>query len=237
MNNENPLDETSLEKKRFWLSIYVSFIITSILGLIKFSSWAFGYNEEVIQLGILPLHLSGLKGILFAPLIHADAEHYFGNAITLFVLSTLIFYFYKGFYFKLLLIVWLFDGIGVWLIGREVYHVGASGVIYGLASFAFFSGVLKKNRNMLAMSLLVLFLYGSMIWGLYPLENGISWEAHLAGFLTGTFIAVYYKNSGPHNDVVPDWMNEPDEEQLVNEPEIEKTEIKNEIVVKYEIKK
>jgi len=87
------------------------------------------------------------------------------------------------------------------------------------------------------MSMLVLFLYGSMIWGLYPLENGISWEAHLAGFLTGTFIAVYYKNSGPPNDAIPNWMNEPDEEQLVKETEIESTEIKNEVEVKYEIKK
>ncbi|GDX52147.1 rhomboid family intramembrane serine protease [Bacteroidota bacterium] len=232
-------DESKKENDRFWLSIYLAFIITAIFGFVKFSAWAFDIDEKVFEFGILPRTLSGLRGIIFSPLIHGDAGHYLGNAIPLFVLSVLILYFYRQFYFKVLLLVWLFDGIGVWLIGREVYHIGASGVVYGLAFFAFFSGVLKKNRNMLAMSMLVLFLYGSLIWGMYPLENGVSWEAHLAGFLTGTLMAVYYRKSGPPNDPVPDWMNQEEilSEEINTDESISEAEKEQGIIINYDFKK
>ncbi len=224
------------DRDRLKLSIYIAFLITVVFGFLKFAAWAFDIDEKVFELGILPRSLKGLRGIVFSPLIHGDAGHYFGNAVPLFVLSVLIMYFYRQFYFKVLLLIWVLDGIGVWLIGREVYHIGASGVVYGLAFFAFFSGVLKKNRNMLAMSMLVLFLYGSMIWGMYPLENGVSWEAHLVGFLTGTLMAVYYRKSGPQDDPVPDWMNE--EEILIEEdidPEIS-SESEKRVDINYEFK-
>ena len=231
--------ENKKEQNRLWLSVYLSFIITALFGFIKFAAWAIDIDEKVFEYGILPRTISGLSGIIFSPLIHGDAGHYFSNAVPLFVLSVLIFYFYRQFYFKLLLLVWLFDGLGVWLIGRDVYHIGASGVVYGLAFFAFFSGVLKKNRNMLAMSMLVLFLYGSMVWGMYPLENGVSWEAHLAGFLTGTLMAVYYRKTGPLDDAVPEWMNEPEiqKEEITEAEIIEEPEKKNGVVVNYEFKR
>ncbi len=232
-------DDNKNEKNRFWASVYIAFIITAIFGLVKFTTWAFDIDEQSFEFGILPRTVIGLRGIIFSPLLHGDAGHFFSNAIPLFVLSFLILYFYRAFYFKALVLVWLFDGIGVWLIGREVYHIGASGVVYGLAFFAFFSGVLKKNRNMLAMSMLVLFLYGGLIWGMYPLENGVSWEAHLAGFLTGTFLAVYYRNSGPPNDPVPEWMNEEDlmdeENSLTENDSVPEKE--NGVIIHYEFKK
>ncbi len=214
-------EDIKRERNRFWLSVYFAFLITAFFGLIKFAAWAFDIDERVYTYGVLPRTVTGLRGIIFSPFIHGDAGHYFSNAIPLFVLSAFILYFYRQFYFRVLLLVWLFDGIGVWLIGRPVYHIGASGVVYGLAFFAFFSGVLKKNRNMLAMSMLVLFLYGGLIWGMYPLENGVSWEAHLAGFIAGTLLAVYYRKSGPQDDPIPEWMNE--EENLPDEIPEEKT--------------
>lgn len=232
-------NENKKEKNRFWVSVFLSFIITTLFGLVKFTTWAFEIDEKSFEFGILPRTVLGLRGIIFSPLLHGDAGHFFSNAIPLFVLSFLILYFYRAFYFKALLLIWLLDGIGVWLIGRDVYHIGASGVVYGLAFFAFFSGVLKKNRNMLAMSMLVLFLYGGLIWGMYPLENGVSWEAHLAGFITGTFLAVCYRNSGPANDPVPEWMNE--DEQLDTECDSTKidsvTEIENAVIIHYDFKK
>lgn len=235
----NYSDKNKGEQNRFWISSYLAFIITILFGFVKFAAWAFEIEEKVVEYGILPRTIIGLRGIIFSPLIHGDAGHYFSNAVPLLVLSILIIYFYRQFYFKVLLLVWLFDGIGVWLIGRDVYHIGASGVVYGLAFFAFFSGVLKKNRNMLAMSMLVLFLYGSMIWGLYPLENGVSWEAHLAGFLTGTLMAVYYRKSGPQDDPLPEWMIEEDIQQDYNTEDEPITEHKKEtgIIIHYNYKK
>jgi membrane associated rhomboid family serine protease len=240
MENILIVEEERKEQNRFWLSVYLSFIITVIIGLIKFAAWSSGNEEPFFELGVLPRNLSGLKGIALAPLIHGDASHYFGNAIPFFVLSTLILYFYQQFYFRILLIIWFLDGAGVWLIGREVYHIGASGVVYGLAFFTFFSGVLKKNRSLLAVALLVLFLYGSIIWGILPLENGVSWEAHLVGFMTGTFLAVYYRNSGPKDDPLPEWMNEESGKDLENINEQEITSESNEerkIIINYDFKK
>lgn len=232
-------DEHKRDNDRLKFSIYLSFLITVLFGFLKFAAWAFDIDEKVFEYGILPRNISGLRGIIFSPLIHGDAGHYFGNALPLFVLSVLIIYFYRQFYFKVLLLVWLLDGVGVWLIGREVYHIGASGVVYGLAFFAFFSGVLKRNRNMLAMSMLVLFLYGSMIWGMYPLENGVSWEAHLAGFLTGTLMAVYFRKSGPNDDPVPEWMNEEEtvDEEITLIEKDSAAENENVVSINYEFKK
>ena len=88
----------------------------------------------------------------------------------------------------------------VWLGGRPVYHIGASGVVYGLASFIFFSGIYRKNRALLAISLLTIFLYGGMFWGLFPVKEGVSWESHLFGFITGLLIAIYYKNEKTYLD-------------------------------------
>lgn len=233
------VEEERREQNRFWLSMYVAFIITAIIGLIKFTAWSSGNEEMFFELGVLPRNISGLKGILFAPLIHGDASHYFGNAIPFFVLSSLILYFYRQFYFRILLIIWILDGVGVWLIGREVYHIGASGVVYGLAFFTFFSGVLKKNRSLLAVALLVLFLYGSIIWGILPLENGVSWEAHLIGFMAGTFLAVHYRKSGPQDDPLPEWMNEEENmmENKTGDENISESNSEDRIIINYDFKK
>jgi hypothetical protein len=96
----------------------------------------------------------------------------------------------------------------VWLIGRDAYHIGASGIVYGMASFLFLSGILRKNRQLLALSLAVVFVYGSLIWGMFPYVTDVSWEAHLVGFLAGVFFAIYYRKDGPEDDPVPEWMNE-----------------------------
>ncbi len=205
-------DEASKkEVSQLKASVRLAALFVGILGFIKLIGYVFGIDDTFYSLGIFPRTFSGLKGILFAPLIHADFNHLFSNSIPFFILSMLILNFYGRYYFNVLFLIWFFDGVGVWLIGRESFHIGASGVIYGLATFAFFSGVLKKNRNLLAMSLVVLFLYGSFIWGIWPVESGISWEAHLFGFISGTFLAVAYKNKGPKNDPLPEWMNEEEE--------------------------
>lgn len=157
--------------------------------------------------GVMPRTLSGLKGLLFTPLIHHDFNHLFNNSIPIFILGTGLFYFYSDLAPKIIFWIWLASGLGIWLIGREAYHIGASGIVYGLASFLFFSGILRNIIRLIAMALLVIFLYGSMVWGIFPIQTDISWEGHLFGAITGAFLSWYYLKEGPQSER-PAWMDE-----------------------------
>lgn len=143
-------------------------------------------------LGILPRTLSGLSGILFTPFLHGSLGHLLSNSIPLLVLGGGLIYFYRSIAYKVLLWIWFIDGLGVWLLGRDAYHIGASGLVYGIAAFLIFSGLLRRNRNLLALSLAVVFVYGSLIWGMFPYIPDISWEAHLFGFLAGIYFSVHF---------------------------------------------
>jgi hypothetical protein len=106
-------------------------------------------------------------------------------------------YFYKEIALGVIGLVWFFTGFWVWLAARQDAHIGASGLIYGLVCFLFFSGLLRKDTRLLAVSLLVTFLYGSMVWGILPVDQTISWESHLLGSVSGIFCAVYFRKLGP----------------------------------------
>jgi membrane associated rhomboid family serine protease len=181
------------EKQEFIRAVYYPVLLLVTLWAIK-GLELFG-NVNFTFLGIYPLTLKGIPGILFSPLIHADFKHLFNNSIPLTILGTALFYFYRPVAAKIYILIWITTGFCVWIGGRFAYHIGASGVIYGLASFLFFSGVLRKNTKLLAISLLVIFLYGSLVWGIFPLNEEISWESHLFGSLSGlAFSFVYSKN-------------------------------------------
>ena len=141
--------------------------------------------------GLYPRTLVGLQGIITSPFIHGSLEHLYNNTIPLALLSLALFYFYRQRAWKVILWGWLLSGVLTWLIGRPSYHIGASGLIYVLASFIFFKGIFQKHFRLVALSLVVVFIYGSMLWYIFPIEEGISWEGHLAGFLTGLFLAKF----------------------------------------------
>lgn len=143
--------------------------------------------------GIYPRTLSGLQGVIFSPFIHSNITHLYHNTIPLFVLSMALFYFYKPIAWRVLVYGVLLSGFLTWSIGRPSYHIGASGLIYVLVSFIFFKGVFAKHYRLIALSLLVVFLYGSMVWYVFPVEEGISWEGHLSGLITGLLFAVIFK--------------------------------------------
>ncbi|MGJ5643508.1 rhomboid family intramembrane serine protease [Formosa sp. S-31] len=143
--------------------------------------------------GIFPRTFTGLQGIVFSPFIHSDITHLYHNTIPLLVLSMALFYFYRPIAWKVLGYGILLSGFLTWCIGRPSYHIGASGVIYVLFSFIFFKGIFAKHFRLIALSLLVIFLYGSMVWYVLPVKEGMSWEGHLAGLITGFIFAVIFK--------------------------------------------
>ncbi len=209
------------EKKRFYHSLVFPGFFLFLMWFMKFVE--FGFQINLRFLGVYPHKIRGLIGILTSPLIHADLKHLFDNSIPVFLLSLAIFYFYRVVSYKVFFIIYLVTGALVWIFAREAYHIGASGLIYGFASFLFVSGVIRKNRNLLAISLLVVFLYGSLVWGLFPYDYKISWESHLLGAVTGVIIAIVYRKEGPESDMQR-WMKEMEEEEEENEEQNPGTE-------------
>ncbi|HQX04338.1 MAG: rhomboid family intramembrane serine protease [Flavobacterium sp.] len=144
--------------------------------------------------GILPRSWSGLRGILLSPFLHGDIKHLYNNSIPLLFLIALLRYFYREVSLQVLVFGILVSGLGTWIIGRENYHIGASGLIYVLVSFIFFKGVQTKYYRLVALSLVIVMLYGGTIWYIFPeVDNQISWEGHLAGFITGFLFSILYK--------------------------------------------
>ena len=157
----------------------------------------FVFNISFIKLGVLPKTYIGLKGVFFSPFIHKDWSHLINNSYPILILGTLLFYSYKKIAYRIFFLLFIFSGVLLWMIGRQSFHIGASGIIYSLASFLFFSGIIRKNPPLTAISLVVLFLYGSMIWGLFPINKFSSWEGHLSGFITGLVISILFREDGP----------------------------------------
>ncbi len=149
--------------------------------------------------GVRPGEWAGLPGILFAPLVHADFEHLLSNSLPLLVLITTVLFLYPNSALRTLPAVWFLPGIAVWVFGRDSSHFGASGLVYGLATYVLVAGVLRRDRRAIAASLVVWFLYGSLVWGVFPVPAGVSWETHLAGAVVGAVMAVLLRRL----DVLP----------------------------------
>ncbi|MGB5941411.1 MAG: rhomboid family intramembrane serine protease [Leeuwenhoekiella sp.] len=152
----------------------------------------FGYNFT--SLGVLPRDVIGLRGIVFSPFIHSSIGHLASNSVPMLVLTAGLLYFYRPVSTNVLLWLIVLSGLGTWLIGRQAYHIGASGIIYGLASFLFFKGIWSRYYRLIAFSLIVVFIYGSLVWGLLPNNPGVSWEGHLAGMIGGILLALVFKS-------------------------------------------
>lgn len=151
------------------------------------------FGVELNFLGVRPGEVKGLRGILFSPFIHSDIKHLFNNTIPLFVLSLALFYFYRSISWRILLIGLVATGLLTWLIGRPSNHIGASGIIYLLASFLFFKGVFSRYYRLVALSLGVVFIYGGMVWYVTPIDPSISWEGHLSGMLSGFALSLIFR--------------------------------------------
>lgn len=184
--------EDILEKARLRRSAILAAGFTLLLWISKGVEIAVGIDFSAW--GINPAQFFPLPGILLSPLIHGGIRHLFANSIPILVLGTSLFYLYPTSAWRVFSIVYLLGGLGVWLFARPVYHIGASGLIYGFIAFLFFSGVIRREVRSIALALIVVFLYGGAIWGVLPLESGVSWEGHLFGALAGTLCAFLLRN-------------------------------------------
>jgi len=157
------------------------------------------FPDYLYQLGVYPRTIEGLLGIITSPFIHKDFSHLIANTMPFLILGCALFFFYRGISFRIFALIWLFSGCLTWILGRPSYHIGASGVCYALFAFLFVSGFIRKSRELIAISLLTVFLYGGMVWGFVPefAASNVSYEAHGGGLLTGVVLALIYRKKGP----------------------------------------
>ena len=174
--------------KYYWILFFLFF-----LWLVHFANIYFHLN--LYKLGVFPRTLDGLLGIVFAPLVHSssDNNHLINNSVPFLILTWAMFYFYRPIAWRVLFFSWIITGTSVWFFGRSSFHIGISGVIYSQLFFLFFSGVFRQDSRLLTVALLVVFIYGSMIWGIFPYDWKISYESHLSGAIIGVVLSRYFR--------------------------------------------
>lgn len=185
------------------LLLWVILVADSVLGL------------DLARFGLRPRHVSGLIGILTAPLLHGGFEHLFSNTLPLLISLTAILYLYPASAMRAMPVIWMGSGLLAWFIGRPSLHFGASGFVYGLLAYVFIGGLLRLDMRSVAVSVMVWFLYGSMIWGVLPIRPNMSWELHLSGAILGVALAIVYRRwdmtpvkryAWEDDDSVPAWF-------------------------------
>jgi len=213
-SNPKKLDP-ELEKKIFYHSLILPAVFVAVLWIVEIVEQVGGYN--FVRLGVYPRHLKGLTGILFSPFIHDDFGHLISNSLPVFILSAMLIYFYRRISYRIFIQMYLLAGICVWIAGRESWHIGASGVVYALAAFHFVSGIIRNDVRLLTLSVVVVFLYGGLVWGMLPIRPEISWEGHLWGAVSGVVFAIYYRKYGIRRHKF-DWEEEEEEnEEIVSD--------------------
>jgi len=206
----NKLENIDLKK------FLVPLLFPVILWIVHLISFVF--HIDFTRMGILPRNLAGLLGIITSPMVHGDFSHLISNTVPLVILGWIIFFFYPKVSYLAFGFIYFFTGLLVWIFARQVYHIGASGIVYGFVSFLFFSGIFRRDNKSISLALIITFLYGGLVWGMIPGWKGISWEAHLFGAITGLVAAYLFRKINPPEKRY-DWEDEPDDFD-VNELEV-----------------
>jgi membrane associated rhomboid family serine protease len=219
-SNPKKLDP-ELEKKIFFHSMVIPAAFIVAFWLVKITEVT--TSVSFVKLGVYPLHLKGLPGIIFSPFIHSGINHLMSNSIPFFILLFALIYYYRRISYRIFFLLYFLSGFSVWLAGREAWHIGASGVVYAMAAFHFMSGVIRNDVRLLTLSVVVVFLYGGLIWGVFPIDPRISWEGHLWGAVSGVALAFYYRRYIIRRDKF-DWEEEEEEENKQQQDDNSSTE-------------
>ncbi|MBL4662728.1 MAG: rhomboid family intramembrane serine protease [Flavobacteriaceae bacterium] len=188
------------QKKSLYFSSEIILFPLLFVILIWLAFWIdLRFNFRFSKWGIYPMKVEGLKGVLFAPFIHGSLKHLFNNSIPLFALSAALFFFYRNLRWKVLFWGTLLTGLLTWVIARPAMHIGASGVVYMLVAFLFFKGIISRRYQLIAISMIVVFVYGGLLRYLFPVDPKISWEGHLSGFIIGLILAFVLKQQSVEN--------------------------------------
>lgn len=186
--------ESKINAAIFRQSMLYTFSFAALLWAVKAFEWLSG--ADLGRFGIYPRTLKGMIGIIASPLVHGDSFHLLSNTFPLIMLGVGLFYFYNDIARRVFLLIYFLTSFSVWMVAREAWHIGASGVVYGLVSFLFFIGLFRKDSASMTISLIVLLLYSGMLGGLFPAELGISYESHIMGAFVGLAAAFFYRKSG-----------------------------------------
>jgi len=169
---------------------------------------------DLRTLGVFPRRMEGLPAILTAPLIHGSFEHLFYNSVSFLILSAILFWFYPKIAFKSFVLIYLLSGLGVWIFAAPyTYHIGASGIVYGMVSLLFWSGIFRRNIKSIVLALIILVLYAGYFGGIVPGKEGISWESHLLGAIAGILLAWAYKSNIEEDEIIVVVDDEEEEEE------------------------
>ena len=192
-----------MEEKKFTQKVFAAakfpiyFVI--LIWIIHIFSWISGLSLH--WFGIYPRISSGLKGVITAPLIHGDFLHLFSNSLPILLLTFMLFFFYRKIAVQSFVLIYLLTGLSVWIFARPSFHIGASGVVYGLVAFIFWSGIFRRNLKSIVLALIVTVLYSGYFLGIVPGEDGISWESHLLGGIVGILVAFVYRSHLEKEDI------------------------------------
>lgn len=189
-----PQDKQKLLDALLWSSIFILLFIISFYG----SRYL---NVSLSNLGVEPRTWKGILNMPTMLFVHASPEHLWNNTLAFFILTTTIFFFYYEIAIPTFLIMWVFSPILLFVIGRDNVHVGASVLIYAEFAFLFFSGIFRRNLNTKRISMAVGFVYGYTVWYMFPIEQQVSWEGHISGFICGIMLAWYFRKQGPPEPV------------------------------------
>ena len=203
------------EKSSFEQSIKLPLIFVAVLWIIEIADFILPIDLDKI-FGLLPRSINGLIGVLTYPLMHGDFAHVFSNSMPLVVLGFILLQSYRKVAWKTLAFIYLASGVALWFLARGNFHIGASGIVYGLAFFIFFSGIFRKDIKSIALALVVAFLYGGIVWGVLPIQEGVSWEGHLFGGIAGALAAYRFRNV--NKEAEHEWNEKPDPNNIIEDP-------------------
>ena len=212
LDNPTSMDNQA-DRRKFLGSLIIPLILVALMWLVKIIEVSFGI--DLGSWGVVPHTPRGLIGIFTLPFLHGSWEHLLSNSVPILVLGTALYYCYPTLANRVMLITYLASGLLTWGIGNpHSVHIGASALVYGLNLFLITSGFIRGNRMLIVIALIMVFLYGSFIWGMIPalaIPQNISWEGHLSGAIIGVLLALFLRKEGPQKEVYH-WEEEEDDD-------------------------